>query len=471
MKYFRYISVVVLILLIAFFFVGNRNSLYAEPITISTAIIVTACVLIVAGFVFYNWEDCKNAAINFYNNFPEWARDEIDQIAQDIAVTGITIQSINKTLVDEVTMRYGLIDDLTEWVQDYDGVDIFKWNILQANYAIDENENEWIVNSPGNGMSYNTASEFPGDYNDIEGRKNSMQFTGTYGSIKEMYSGTWSWYYEGDYLTTSRWSDFWNKTSMQIDGVTYVVNRGDTYGGNYFFQTYSNVSIACFYINAEYKPYICCSTTGGVAYKELWVPPMPVDILYGGVGADTNIDVHFGKSGAIEDSGVDVYGGDTSKNIDIPIDNPSTMVGTTSAEAVNSEWAGDESIDYPYGESGEGEGEGEGSDTIQQVEVTNTAVDSTRSLDNSLRELELPDLVISKFPFCIPFDLANAFIGLQAPPQAPVISNTIDGGMFSNIAFVVDFSVFEPIAVIIRWGLLIIFNIALIKLTRNIIRG
>ena len=67
--------------------------------------------------------------------------------------------------------------------------------------------------------------------------------------------------------------------------------------------------------------------------------------------------------------------------------------------------------------------------------------------------------------------MANAFISLSASPQAPVISNTIEGGMFSGIPFLIDFSVFEPIAVIIRWGILIIFNIALIKLTRNIIRG
>lgn len=73
----------------------------------------------------------------------------------------------------------------------------------------------------------------------------------------------------------------------------------------------------------------------------------------------------------------------------------------------------------------------------------------------------------NKFPFCIPWDLYNSFSSFNVQGEAPVWEITY----LDDTGFVIDFGIFEPWAVIIRWGLLIFFNVGLIILTRNIIRG
>jgi len=81
------------------------------------------------------------------------------------------------------------------------------------------------------------------------------------------------------------------------------------------------------------------------------------------------------------------------------------------------------------------------------------------------------ELVTDKFPFSIPFDLAEAIGNLVAEPEVPILEQNltlagIDGGNLT-----LDFTPFQPLANIIKWGILIIFNIGLILLTRRIIRG
>lgn len=84
----------------------------------------------------------------------------------------------------------------------------------------------------------------------------------------------------------------------------------------------------------------------------------------------------------------------------------------------------------------------------------------------------LGGVLTSKFPFSIPWDLSNSIQGLKTTPTAPhwVINfpnNYFVGGGTIDI----DFSQFQAWANIVRWGLLIAFNVGLIILTRNIIRG
>lgn len=89
-------------------------------------------------------------------------------------------------------------------------------------------------------------------------------------------------------------------------------------------------------------------------------------------------------------------------------------------------------------------------------------------------DFRLPDLPIiaTKFPFCIPFDLAYAFSTMIAEPEVPVIDvNLQDTPLIGGSLMTLDFAMFQPIADIIRWAVLIIFNIGLILVTRKIIRG
>lgn len=76
----------------------------------------------------------------------------------------------------------------------------------------------------------------------------------------------------------------------------------------------------------------------------------------------------------------------------------------------------------------------------------------------------------NKFPFCIPWDIKNsvgAFLGPAIAPKWTLDFTSLHGGT----TYTIDFAMFDKLALVIRWGLLIIFNIGLILKTRNIIRG
>jgi len=76
-----------------------------------------------------------------------------------------------------------------------------------------------------------------------------------------------------------------------------------------------------------------------------------------------------------------------------------------------------------------------------------------------------------KFPFSLPFDLAGIFTSLQASPEAPEWVLKWGTSTTGNINIPINFEQFEPWARIVRWGVLIIFIIGLIVVTRNMIGG
>lgn len=101
---------------------------------------------------------------------------------------------------------------------------------------------------------------------------------------------------------------------------------------------------------------------------------------------------------------------------------------------------------------------------------TGTAT-GTVSLDLSPLK-SLGGVLTSKFPFSIPWDLSNAVQGLKATPKAPHWTITFPSNYFIGGGTIdIDFAQFQTWANIVRWGLLIAFNIGLIMLTRTIIRG
>lgn len=80
------------------------------------------------------------------------------------------------------------------------------------------------------------------------------------------------------------------------------------------------------------------------------------------------------------------------------------------------------------------------------------------------------DIIKNKFPFSIPWDLKNAVTSLLVTPQAPNWTINFPSNVFvGGGQIVIDFQQFEPWAKIIRWGVLITFNIFLILATRKII--
>lgn len=84
-------------------------------------------------------------------------------------------------------------------------------------------------------------------------------------------------------------------------------------------------------------------------------------------------------------------------------------------------------------------------------------------------------LLLTQFPFSIPWDVFRLFGQLDVDPITPVFKfdnkKFIELGDMKipiNFKFNVDFTVFDPIAKIARWGLILAFDIALIMALRRL---
>lgn len=115
------------------------------------------------------------------------------------------------------------------------------------------------------------------------------------------------------------------------------------------------------------------------------------------------------------------------------------------------------------------------------VTAIRNAVDSlTDSLADEIEldddiNLDTPDNIIDKFPFCLPFDIHRLFNLLSASPQAPKITIPIkikDIAGYSinqDFSFEIDLSDYEVVASIIRWLLYFTFIIGLVLATNKLI--
>jgi hypothetical protein len=111
--------------------------------------------------------------------------------------------------------------------------------------------------------------------------------------------------------------------------------------------------------------------------------------------------------------------------------------------------------------------------TLTQASATDVVADMPDIIPN------LPDIpfkprgnLLDKFPFSIPFDLYHAFGMLLAPPVTPYfkVPFRIDSLGF-DYDFELDLGIFDGPAKVVRWGILIGFNIWLIIKTRDLMRS
>lgn len=87
----------------------------------------------------------------------------------------------------------------------------------------------------------------------------------------------------------------------------------------------------------------------------------------------------------------------------------------------------------------------------------------------------LGEQIRGKFPFSIPWDVFNLFNQLNVEPVTPVFKISSGDGITLggkninvNYDFDIDFSIFDPIAKIMRWGLILVFDIAIILALRRL---
>lgn len=88
----------------------------------------------------------------------------------------------------------------------------------------------------------------------------------------------------------------------------------------------------------------------------------------------------------------------------------------------------------------------------------------------STGDLSLPKLIITKFPFCIPFDVARLIGLLEADPKAPVFKVPLKYGSIMDEEITLDLSQYSDAIRIVRWGELILFVAGLAYVTKNYIK-
>ena len=94
---------------------------------------------------------------------------------------------------------------------------------------------------------------------------------------------------------------------------------------------------------------------------------------------------------------------------------------------------------------------------------------------DDIDDMKAPSLIFQKFPFCIPWDLYNAFAVLQAEAVAPVFTFTVPvdysliGGTDDEYEIVLDLSEYELAITVFRWCLLVTFVVGLVLATRKLI--
>lgn len=112
---------------------------------------------------------------------------------------------------------------------------------------------------------------------------------------------------------------------------------------------------------------------------------------------------------------------------------------------------------------------------VQDVSIPDTAVaDYPIAQQTPVDETEksLKFLLVSKFPFCLPWDLVNGIRLLAANPQVPKWEVDLFTPMgFSGGKFVIDMADYEVVGTVIRWTCTVEFCLMLILVTRKIIWG
>lgn len=99
-------------------------------------------------------------------------------------------------------------------------------------------------------------------------------------------------------------------------------------------------------------------------------------------------------------------------------------------------------------------------------------IPETSTEDETSNKFKFPSIFINKFPFCIPFDIYNAFRMLSSPPQAPKFDyDFVIPSLGVNEHYSIDFTQFETLATVLRWFLSVLFMIILIVATRGLIKG
>lgn len=196
-----------------------------------------------------------------------------------------------------------------------------------------------------------------------------------------------------------------------------------------------------------------------------------------GLGIEAGSNVPVGEKGQTseQDGAWDLpYSDGSSKNIDNVGDTYPLSIPNSVGDALIkwAEHAGDIDIALPDVIDPELTKPVEGDQTVAQEGTVSDppAIDPESPLLPNVPALTVPNFIKERFPFCIPFEIAEIARRFQgAGVTAPVIDYNIPiAGSTCHLYF--DFSVMNDLAQVVRMGILILTAIGVMKMTGDMIK-
>lgn len=429
------------VLLFCFFMCPRAGAVALEASTVAYAGLLVGTLLVGAGVAFSNPGDMAKAGNAMYRTLQKGN----EAIASKIAAISVWAVEHGKA-IGSAALRIG--KDLYQGIVDAfnlvysDGV----FSVSGSSFTISDSESSEAVSSLDSWLSgYGIGAVFRVDL------PSTSTSTGWY---TQFYSTacnpTYGWFLEGDSADTNTMSDVGSlmhlpcRIGVQLESGTAKLGIWSTYkvdvGLSPSFYGLRNLWDGAVF---TFVDTVSCKA-GDLAYPSdnslVKLPDIPsVDTATGEVTYPDSIAYTKDAVAApypIGDDGVKVP--------DIPYDIP---VDQTSGKPMDDTGTDTDTPSKP----------GEGTDT-----------DNPNWPDTG--SLSLPKLIATKFPFCIPFDVARLVGLLEAEPKAPVFRIPVVYANIVNEEIVIDFDKFADVLQIIRWGEIMLFVAGLVVITRNYIK-
>lgn len=473
-RVFKYILVYFVVFTVLFTYTFVKPAAVQAEALSTTVIIISGFLLILAGMVFYSEEDLIEAATEFYNYASSECKEYIDTAATalDEASEDYINFMVNSDFLNEaINFYWDFIEEhevLLDAVNRICGVNI----TLSVPYGNSICGNSLPVLMNGGEYFYDWNEIF--DYcrrNDYWNSVKSLTINGVTYNLT-VYQNKFCWVFNDGtgwkFTTTKAIKDIVNAQSVFYyynDYGSYVSNHINTNFVHipYHATTPVDFGICLVCIGTRITTYIIAKFADGeydidYPYGDSYGTNKSIDEFFGGALAAEYFDVVYGKAagGAISTSktGADVLGGaekslEVSKSID-------SQLGLSYGGILGYEYTGVTDLSSAYSSA--------------YTAAALAATTYTGNYTGEMSEMSIPAVIVQKFPFCVPFDLANAFGAMSSSPKLPDLSVSVPFPGFSY-KWSIDFTWFGGLVNLIRWFILVIFNIGLILITRNIIRG
>lgn len=295
--------------------------------------------------------------------------------------------------------------------------------------------------------------------------KNLRLINNPFGYNTHTYNNnTLSFYYYDSSKT--QYCQFLDENNVAVNLKSYVISvsshSGDVDFTDSLVRQRTSGNAPYFYLNAYYNPYNLIAYAG---YK--WTVENPWGLTNNVYNVNQTFEVNFPdwQKGIMEILGQQLQGvqigGITSPNVTWEPTQEQIQSGTTPASVI-----------YQYINNYQNpENIPDEEDEPDNPVVVPPAIEEPQPTNDYLNNFLLPESITTKFPFCIPFDIARALrLFSVSQREAPKWECDLNYGS-STYHVVIDLAMFNDLASFIRPLEFILFLVGLAIGTRSLIRG